>query len=397
MSGSGLRRRWTLVAAVVVLVAPPPAAARSAPPTLVLLGSDTLSVAAKQHAKTTTAFVSILNKGKATASIKVAFAASTAAGVSVDPIPQPALIKGGDAQRVKVRFRGLTTLTSSVDGELVVRGGAAPIAKSVSITPAPQPAHLWARDIVFGSLTIGAIGFLLTALWITRSGRKPTGGTLSTRAPGPKWAFDSSWATNLTTVGAAFGTVLGAATLSNVPSQIDKETLVRLNLGFGLLVVAAPFLFHAIRKPSRSSAMDDNGLYGWNITLLLASCLTFAAVLGELATLALLFWELLGGGGYSWIAVGATSAAGLLAMLYYLATVPFVASTDWPSLVKEQQDSQQLSRISDVLGWLEREKSELAGSVGLPRAEDVEEAVRATEAAPHVLTMAAAPVRWRLP
>jgi hypothetical protein len=78
--------------------------------------------------------------------------------------------------------------------------------------------------------------------------------------------------------------------------QMDKDTLIRLNLGFGLLVVVAPFLFQALRLPSRRATTTDTGLYGWNMLLLLACCLTFSAVLGELGTLALLLWELLSGG-----------------------------------------------------------------------------------------------------
>jgi hypothetical protein len=79
-----------------------------------------------------------------------------------------------------------------------------------------------------------------------------------------------------------------------VPREIDKETLVRLNLFFALLLVAAPLIFHAIRKPTRAAAREE-GLWGFNLTLLLACTVTLGAVLGELATLALLFWEVLGG------------------------------------------------------------------------------------------------------
>jgi hypothetical protein len=136
----------------------------------------------------------------------------------------------------------------------------------------------------FGPLVLAAFAFLATVIWACLW----CPGKLTKQAPGPKWGFGSSWTTNLTAVGATLGTVLGAATLPDVPSQIDKDTFVQLNLGFGLLVVIAPFLFHALRWPIRKTAMDDNGLYGGNVTLLVACCLTFAAVLGELATLALL-------------------------------------------------------------------------------------------------------------
>jgi hypothetical protein len=248
MNRHGGRIRGLIVGAAVLLAALMPAVAWSAPPTLVLLGTDTLSVSAKQRMTTANAFVSIFNKGTETATITVTSAASSAAGVGVIKTPQPATIGPGDAQRVQVTFTGLTSLTSSVDGQLIVHGGATPIAKSVSITPAPQPAHLWARDFIFGSLILAAFAFLATVIWAWLC----CPGKLTKAAPGPKWDFGTSWATNLTALGATLGTVLAAATLPAIPSQIDKETLVRLNLGFGLLVVAAPFLYHAIRKPART-------------------------------------------------------------------------------------------------------------------------------------------------
>src|SRR5438105_5934578 len=114
------RRSWIVIVALVVFAVALPAAAQASGPPLLLLGSDTLSVTAKQHATTATAFVSILNKGTVPVSITVKFSASSRTGVAVDPTPQPALIDAGEAQRVKVTFTGLTKLGSSVDGELVV-------------------------------------------------------------------------------------------------------------------------------------------------------------------------------------------------------------------------------------------------------------------------------------
>lgn len=384
----------SIVGAIAVMLAGT-ARADAAGPALVILGSDTLTVTAKEHSSTATGFISVFNRGTEPATITASFAAASAAGVVVEKKPQPNTINPGDAQRVKVTFTGLTALTDSVDGELIIHGGPMPVAKSVSITPAPQPAHLWARDFVVGSLILAAIGFMLTSIWAAIW----CPGTLGKRAPGPKWDFGNSWATNLTAVGATLGTVLGAATLPAVPSQIDKETLVRLNLGFGLLVVVAPFIFHALRWPKRATAMDDNGLYGRNFGLLAACSLTFAAVLGELATLALLFWELLGGGGYGEAVVAATFAAALLVAWYFIATVPFTATTDWSTLGDSQAAAHHARWLEAALAWI-REARELAGAsaeqVGAaPSAEEFEQAMRAT--APALVPSAAVSTRWRLP
>lgn len=391
-----MRTRVARIATLLALLAfIAPGSSRAGVPTLALLGSDTLDVTAKPHASTATAFVSVFNQGTKTATVTVSFAASSAAGVGVEASPVPRTVQPGDAQRVKVTFTGLKSLTSTVDGELIVHGGSVPVAKSVSLTPAPQPAHLWARDFILGSLILAGLGLVLTAIWA----RVWCPGKLTKAAPGPKWDFGNSWATNLTAVGATLGTVLGAATLPAVPSQIDKETLVRLNLCFGLLVVVAPFLFHALRAPNRKTAMDDNGLYGWNITLLAACSLTYAAVLGELATLGLLFWELLGGGGYGVVVVVATAAAGVLVAWYFIATVPFAATTDWSTLGSDQTVTRHARWLNAALAWI-REGRELAGAApehidAAPTTNEVEEAVRAT--APALGPAQAPAIHWRLP
>ena len=76
------------------------------------------------------------------------------------------------------------------------------------------------------------------------------------------------------------------------------------------------------RRPGR-------GLWGSNWTLLLSACLTFAAVSGEIATLGLLFWEILGGGFWGHFVVWIAIAAEALATWYFLMTIPRVAAVDW--------------------------------------------------------------------
>jgi hypothetical protein len=181
------------------------------------------------------------------------------------------------ATRVKVTFAGLKKLNREpVDGQLVVQSGTRPVARAVSITPAPQPSRDWASSIFWTA--VGAFAVLALVGLVT--GRR----RLLKPAAGPKWSFDS-WATTLTAAGGILGTVLGAATLPEIPREIDKETLVRLNLLFGLLVVVGPFVFEAIRNPTVSPAAQDAGYTGWNLTLLLACAITGGAVFGELATL----------------------------------------------------------------------------------------------------------------
>src|SRR5581483_5122082 len=283
-----------------------PAHARAAG-SLAVLGPAAFGVAAASADESSSAYVVIRNASRTRVPISTDLVVEAPAGVALDAAPDPAWVDPG-AHAVKITISGLKRLDRKVTAELIVRGGGQPVAEEVAITPVPHPEIRWALWIVVGSLAAGGAAYLAVALVVTgwlrhRHGRRG----LAAPAPGPKWSFADSWSTNLTTVGAALGTVLGAATFPDTPHQIDKESLVRLNVLFGLLVVAAPFLFHVLRSPRRKAADDDSGLYGWNATLLLASSLTLAAVLGELLTLALLSWELLDGGADAELAVAGAS------------------------------------------------------------------------------------------
>jgi hypothetical protein len=178
----------------------------------------------------------------------------------------------------------------------------------------------WVIGIVFGPMFVAAVSAFFVGLFAS--------GSLLWRAPGPKWSFDS-WATNFTAVAAAVGAVLGS---SNLPETSQKplsgNTFSTLALFFGLLVVAGPFLFQSIRRPPRTVEELSAG-YGWNLTLLIACAVTFAAVVGELVTLSLLFWQLLVGGTWANVAIAAASFAGLIALWYFLTTVRVLVRTHW--------------------------------------------------------------------
>jgi len=68
----------------------------------------------------------------------------------------------------------------------------------------------------------------------------------------PTWDFSSSWAANLTTVGAIFGTVL-TSTL-NLPAAplLSKDAYTGLFLFFGGVVIVAGFFYTATRGAHKS-------------------------------------------------------------------------------------------------------------------------------------------------
>lgn len=208
--------------------------------------------------------------------------------------------------------------------------GATPDPGPLLITPALHPSADWPKVIVIGSLVAMVIlwfGVLAVAIVKHKSTTLLTG-----KAPGPKWSFDS-WATTLTAGGAILGTVLATATFPTAPRQIDKESLVRLSLLFGALVIVAPFVFQTIRRPRASAAEQDAGLWGYNWSLLLACSITCGAVLGELAAFGLLSWELIGGHTWGWIAVLVMIVLGVLGAWYFILTSWQLATTDWAATV----------------------------------------------------------------
>jgi hypothetical protein len=253
----------------------------------------------------------------------------------------PKSAAGGSATRVAVTFAGLDKIEKEpVEGQIVVTGGAEPVARAVEITPAPQPSREWPEWIFWRSVAVFII-LLVVGLVVGNT-------SLLNPAPGPKWSFDS-WATTLTAAGGILGTVLGAATLPEVPQQIDKDSLVRLNLLFTVMVVVGPFLFQALRNPTTSASDQESGYSGWNITLLLSCATTGAAVFGELVTLGLLGWELTDGGEWGEAIKWAVVAVALIAAYYFLVTVIRLVRTDWKGPAEEAAKEAARQRYGIVL------------------------------------------------
>jgi hypothetical protein len=202
----------------------------------------------------------------------------------------------------------------------------------------------WVFGIVFGALgcgvVLGAVSIFLVSVLLENVTLKQGVQRLLHPAPGPKWTF-SSWATNLTATGAVLGTVLAGATLPKTPRPLDTDTLKALNLFFGLLVVAGPFVFQCIRNPKVSATDPDDGRWGWNIGLLVGCCLTIAATVGEFTTLAVVYWILLGGGGWGWVAVLIAVLAGAGAAYYFLVTVPYLIGSEWKTNAQHRQSRAQ--------------------------------------------------------
>jgi hypothetical protein len=311
-----------------------------------VLGEGAVTVKAKSGEDTAPAYLTLQNSAKTPAPITVGLAASSNEAVKVADVT-PHSLAPGQIARVAVTLSGLKKLSEATTAQLIVKGGTVAVTRSLSIAAAPQPYAPWTTIIVVGSLV--AMGALAFGIALAVRIDKKSWADLGNEAPGPKWSYNS-WATTLTAVGAILGTVLGSATLPPVVKEADKDTLIRLNLLCGALVVTAPFVFQAIRNPKRAAADQAAGLWGFNWSLLLACSITCAAVLGELGTLALLSWVLIGGGTWGWVAVVFIGVLLLLAAYYFVITAWELATTNWDALAKADEMTATDAARSMVVG-----------------------------------------------
>ena len=389
--------RLALLTLVVVALAPLPFTAQAAPAEpaqIEVVTQDALSVKAKQGEDTAKASLSILNPGDNAIPIRVEVQAATSENIGVKSVEPLRVTPGGTL--VTVRLEGLSELKRDpVEGQLVVTGGPQPIARAFSITPAPQPDEDWPAWILRGSLAAFVALMAVVALIALLRGEI---GLLGNRAPGPKWSFDS-WATTLTAAGAVLGTVLGSATLPEIPRQISKADLVGLNLLFGALVVVGPFAFQALRHPKASAADQDGGNWGYNATLLLSCSITGAAVLCELAALALLGWELT----ESKLVVGGTVALGALVAYYFVVTTQSLVTTDWGARTLDAKNTARAAARRKIVGTIEHHDvaSVVSAVVTAPPDEPVQKTAgteaRALDGRLPVPQQPVVPQFWRLP
>jgi hypothetical protein len=112
---------------------------------------------------------------------------------------------------------------------------------------------------------------------------------------GPAWTLSDSWVTNIAGAGAFLGTVsdsLGA--LQSVVSSAAAVGVTILFIMFGGAAAVAPIVYAAAAK---QEAQELAELVGSVCGFLLAGAVTLVAVMGEIATVALLVWQVSDSGG----------------------------------------------------------------------------------------------------
>ena len=338
---SGIRRGAVLAVVAVALVTPAAASGAGAEgPVLSIVGEGPLAVEAEAGVEDTKGYITVFNSGATAKTVEVELQAASSTDVIVKDF-EPDSVGPASAERITIEFDGLSELTEPASGQLVVTGDVVPLAREATLTPAPQPSAPWPQVLVVIALAF-TLGMMLV---IAGDVRIKDRALLRKRATGPKWTF-SSWATILTAVGAVLGTALGAVTLPDVPTEIDKATLVELNVLFLALIAIAPFVFYAIRAKESKPEEQAAGLTGYNGVLLFSCCLTCGAVMGQLGALALLAWELIGGGFWGWFAVVAIGLIAILALVYCFQTTKRVVTTDWEAIAKADAEAAKKAAAS---------------------------------------------------
>jgi hypothetical protein len=276
---------------------------------------------------TATTHISVLNAGPRDIAIQqIRFqAVSRDSGITVISF-QPTVAAAGGATWVQITLLGLQHLSGEpLDGQLVLTSSDMPIARAISIVPAPQPWTNWPQAFIFASVAVAGFVALAVMLWAVLAGNFTK---LGGPAPGKNWSF-AGWLGPMVAVGTIFTTVLGTATLPTAPSQISKDSLVQLNLLFVLVLAAAPYIVQTIRRPNLDAVHEKYDLWGYSPVLLVSYAIASGAVVGELLTLALLGWEVTGGGSAGWIAVGAAVVMAALGVWYFVVTAYEQVSKDW--------------------------------------------------------------------
>jgi hypothetical protein len=294
----------------------------------VILGQEPLEVKASTGKDTAEVPVTVLNSGKE----KTTVTATVQAPALISVGPPPTELGPGQAKTLIVKItKGLNHHTKASYAWLVASNGSEQATRSVKIEPAPDPLIDWPVVIVLVTLGFAAFVMIVVAagVWVNSSDGRLTG-----PVPGPKWSFES-WASHLTAVGGLLGSVVVLAAITAVSEQIEKVSLVELNLLFLGLATVAPFVFQAFRRRDLD-AYEREEEPGWGITwvLLIACWLVLGATLGELTTLGLTAWIITNGG-----VGGVALELGLailvcLAIYYVVATAYSLASINWQKVAK---------------------------------------------------------------
>jgi hypothetical protein len=300
-------------------------AAAQTGPSLQFSDEDELAVTLPEKGKSTTASVVVENQTDESIQLEFAVLLEDEDGdatnsISVAPI-DGASLDPHQTGRFELTFSAAES-TGELSGELVARGkDAGPAVRPLRLRESAGLAS-WFNGVIFGPLIFAAL--FVCVRWALLGVKDAM---LTNRLGPANWDFSGSWASTLTVLGALAGTVLSAGVLPEETQRLTKASYVALNLIFGTLIVFAPVVYAATRRPTQTnlhpgSADADKEIQyqGFVWSFLLASGITLWAVVGEMATIGLLIVELHGEKSISTAALyilWGVLGAGALLILYY--------------------------------------------------------------------------------
>ncbi len=315
----------------------------------IVSNSQPLKVEAKEGNDGATTTLTLFNSGTKPVPFRVLFEASTVEGVRLEG-PLVGTVRARETKLVRMGFGGLEGLHETATGQLMVRSGRRePLVREVEFDPAPQPAIPWPGVLIVASLLVSVILMFIAA---------PPEDKKDIPAPNPKLSFESI-ATVLTAAGGLLATVTTAVTFPSLPEQISEQSLLALAALFAALVVLAPFVYEALRKVHPAPLDEKKGRVGTNKTVLIACAITMWGVLGEIALLGLLGWELAGENAGRVFVIVAILIVGGLAIRYFLVSVGKLVQRDWPK--EEEEKAQEEAKALKTLpkGGEPQESAEL--------------------------------------
>jgi hypothetical protein len=138
----------------------------------------------------------------------------------------------------------------------------------------------------------GWLGYLKSGYYNRDKGARDFRGWVkSTVDAGPAWTLSDSWATNLAGAGGVLGSIVTATGSSSFGSVLNGNAIVAITvlfLIFGGTAALGPLTYGALAKTPDPDLGKTLG-YVWGF--LSAAAVTLLAVMGELATVALLIWQ----------------------------------------------------------------------------------------------------------
>jgi len=133
---------------------------------------------------------------------------------------------------------------------------------------------------------------LVAALTADRKTLRPVAWLGSSVRAGAAWSASDSWVTNIAGTGAVLGAVVSSlSALAAVIGAASVVGVVILFVVFGGAAAFAPLVYAITADRSPDGSVDPQQLTGRVWGFLLAGATSLLAVMGEIATIALVFWQ----------------------------------------------------------------------------------------------------------